>query len=307
MDSFHKIIFHALQKENKTLKSTSEITRKIFAIMYLLERTRLTAAEETKKEVNEFRYFGALSSEDNQKYLNKVIMLIGGGSCQVDISNNYEAMTHVLRGILEDAIERLNRNRQLQIVRANTSVNHNFPFEISIFNLSELTRLQGGPRLVTIKLYQKLQEKVTRYFEENKETILDLNQFLIHESASANLNNAIQHCIKYYISYWNSYLKPQLKIKDFFLKSQELEKIADNIEMLWKRYSDNRMFAGAFCNVYSCYLSLLRASPFNAHVVYHKYSQIKMENMYKAERERLFTNESLSSPNTFSIYASLTK
>jgi len=235
MDSFHRIIFHALSKENKSLKSAPAITRKIFAIVYLLERTRLTAAEETKKEANEFRYLGALSSEDNQKYLNKMIMLIGGGYCTTEINNNYEAMTIVLRGVLEDAIERLNRNRQLQIVRANTSVNHNFPFEVSMFNLSELTRLQGGPRLVTIKLYQKLQEKLTRHFEENKETILDLNQFLIHEAASANLNNAIQHCIKYYISYWNSYLKPQLKIKDFFLKSQELEKMADNIEMLWKK------------------------------------------------------------------------
>jgi len=280
LDIFHRTIFSSLSS-GQDLQSTANVLRKIFGILYLIERTKLTRAGETKKSINEVRFFGALNFVGSQKHLNR-----GEGYSKKEIRDENEAMAQILSGLLEDAVERFNTNQQLRIMRAGMLLDHS-PFEVSMINLCELKKLQGGfVGLITMKLNEKLQKRMKSFFEENRDTILDLNQFLEYETASNNFNHIIQNGIKHYINYWRIFLKPNLKIQNFFLKSKELEKIAENIESQWKKATvNNKYFAGMFSNVYSLFLYLLRASPFQAQIIQQKYSRIGIEQNVKAERE----------------------
>ena len=179
-----------------------------------------------------------------------------------------------------------------------------------MIHLMELSKAEGGEtQLITLKMSQRLQTKTTNFFEENKEKILNLNQFLVHENISNKMDSAIQKHLKFYINFWTAYLKANLQIHDFYLKSKELEKNADYIESLWKsRIESDKILARSFYQLYSSYFMLLRASPFQAQLINKKYSQFLQEKViHNLINSHEFSIESLTDPNVFAIHATIAK
>jgi len=287
----------------KDLKTFTDVVKKIFAIRFLIERTKLTSADEDNKTINELRFYGVLAMNENQQTLSNITSLLGE-----DNKINRQAMARVFQALLEETADRFKKNIKIHTLISYFALNSNSPYEVTIFRLGELAKLQGGTRLITSKLYSILQKNMTTFFDDNKDTILDLNQFLEQEAISSELVKAVKSVITKYLAFWGSYFKTSLKIKDFYIKSKEIEKISEDIDSLWKRYSEtNKLFAGSICHVYSLFCNLLRAAPFQAQLINQQYSQLKLEQIIKAENEKTFSNESLSGPATFTIHSTITK
>jgi len=310
MNSFHKEIYHYLSRQNCSLRSDADFTKKLFSLLFLMEHTKLTSTQETEKNLQELCFYGTLSSQDLQDFLNKKSSLIGGGYVQRQIEGDDKgAMAQVLSGLLEDAVQKFPRNSKFLLLLAASSIHKDVPFQSSMIYLNEIYKHHNNKaKLITLKLYHKLQWKITSFFHENRDTILDLDQYLDHESASLSLNKAVQAILQKYAIFWNTYLQPNLKMQDLFDQSQDIEKDALIVDGLWRKYAENnKIFAGRFCQIYTLYLSLLRASPFHSQRIHQKYSKVYQEQLMKAQDNNLFTNESISSPNVLTIQASICK
>ena len=278
---FQKILQNAVLIPSVQTNSQSKVLRKVFALRYILNRSKLSLKDE-KEDLFQLKLWGYLNhyykTEKDlflQNSTNNSIFEEGRDSFDIVADRAFfsKKINFLIQKIFKDAINRTKNNSKIRILLAHHSLqlNNNLP-SIMPF-LTGILKSTGIQRIIAVHFLNQAGQKFEEKQKEDDATHdIDMKALIYYEEAYNFFSQKVYASTKQFLKFWEVYLGPNLELINLLQISKQIEKSDDKIHKFWTRFIEpNKQLLPSLIHLYNCYLALIRNLPEQSFKLHQKY------------------------------------
>lgn len=309
----HRVAQQYSVRNDETLNSEDAVIKKVFSLMCILKKAKIKIDKNSNSDIFNVYFWGTQRDIHKNKALElpKVEKTTIENEFLIDkMKDHYNDMIEsIINKTLQVTSQKLKDSNRLKMFLIDLSLDSNISFVLVLSYLSQVSKAHFSDRVIISKLRDKLQARLKRFLEDNQGKVLDIKTFLRLQAALDKFTKLIHSNTKKYVSFWSEYFKPKAHVVNFARRSHQIEKEADKIKQFWKMQTQkDKAFGISAQMIYTLYLSLTRAEPFEAYKISERYrlisqNQVQVQN----SKQEQFSEEQLNHQQVFVIYASMAK
>ena len=316
---FNYVIESYMQAELSNLTTRRQVFLKLFVYQLFTDRVKLALNDIKPLKRTEIYFMSDLPSHarmcENPQCLCTLFMNNRSEKIESDFCDKRGALSayflQMNKNCLLEAIKRIKENDDMKLFMTYLVSLEPKSSASSALNYLLSTSSETLGFFQSLKMFflqQKIQTIITEFFQERPKGRLDMIEFVSFYSATNEFFSLMTQVAKSYITFWETYKKPNLNMVNVIEESMKIEQIAEKIDGLWRICTEKYDYFTYRMNLYyRLYLILVRNTPYAAQEV-GKRAQLR-KNIRNNSSKYLeeVTKYDLFSSQLISIYVSMTK
>ena len=312
------IVQSYMTAQPQAIQTKQQVAKRLFSYRILFERTQLTLNSTIQSNRHEIYFLGELMSHSHTcRHPSCFCTLILSKKDNREQFNIPKAKTSletyfqtIQREFLFDKIKTVKDSDELKLAFSYMML------EEPTKNLSAaLTYMHNTSddnnyffRIKKHVLAQKIQAAIDDPSSQATNEKLNILQFINQQTFTNEFKQKIAKATNQFISFWETYNDQNPKIITMVQKSNEIERLSDQIDCLWNIYLERyNLNSSIMNNVYRLYLTLVRNLPSISHKLARNLlikREMRSSNIDDADK---ITENDLFLPNTLTFHISMAR
>ena len=268
-----KIIQGYLTTSSENLITVQNVSKKLFAERYLMEKVNLNLNRLSESSALETYFFGQLANDHQTcrrvECFCKFILKKSPGNEGLDLNMIKDSLLVYFgtktQELLSTKIKSIKDSNDMRIALSHLMLSdsiNNLDATLTYLYSAIDSNLDLFNKIKKHILIQNIQIKLTRSSEEGDGEKLNIHQFVDHHMFTSDFQSQIQLTTKRFLRFWEMYKKGNCSALALVQISDEIERRAEDIDKLWNTYLQRHTLRYIQVeNIYQLYLTLIRNLP----------------------------------------------